>query len=98
LTGVGATATAAPSWDSFIGMSGVLEQHPENSKLPECVTSEEGMTWLPAECLVTTNESSGQLECNFSSYINNLHPKQYPGLYKSLGKLFCRALPLLEDT
>ena len=34
--------------------------------------------------------------CYINSYINNLHPIKYHGLYDKIGKLFVTALPLIE--
>lgn len=49
--------------------------------------------WLPASM---KKDSSGKF--SFASYINNLHPIQYKGLYDSIGAVFNDVLPGLNLT
>jgi len=82
-----ASTTEAPPWDTFIGLDKPVEAKPKHKK---GLASEEGLQWLPAEFYATENE------CKIRSYINNLHPKQYPQLYKDLAKLFFASIPAFE--
>ena len=54
--------------------------------------SRRGLAWLPAEVAVSEDGSS----CTFSSYINNLHPREHAGLYYAIADTFAASLPLLE--
>jgi hypothetical protein len=47
--------------------------------------------WLPSEVSVTPEGVA-----RFDSYINNLHPKQHPELYETLGSLVSRFIPMWE--
>lgn len=48
--------------------------------------------WLPANVSFQTN---GMVQ--FTSYINNLHPKEYAGKYRTIKKLVEPALPLWDQ-
>ncbi|KAI6390891.1 hypothetical protein MCOR23_009299 [Pyricularia oryzae] len=48
--------------------------------------------WLPSNL---SFQDDGSLR--FTSYINNLHPKRYAGIYRTLEKLIAKALPLWEQ-
>lgn len=47
--------------------------------------------WLPAELVLTASK-----QFVFDSYINNLHPIEYRGLYDSIGAIFNRIVPGLN--
>jgi hypothetical protein len=57
---------------------------------PEQDCSEGGLLWLPTN-LVVENETT-----TFKSCINNLDPKQHPMLYKTLGAVFAKMVPVFE--
>lgn len=46
--------------------------------------------WLPCDVEAVGNGS----KCRIASYINNLHPHEHRGLYKVIGKLLDRIIPL----
>eukprot|EP00854_Cymbomonas_tetramitiformis_P018945 gene18944-22638_t len=54
--------------------------------------SERGLVWLPAEFDVAEDGAT-----RIASYINNLHPRQFPQLYAIIEDAFSAALPLLND-
>ncbi|KAJ2484779.1 hypothetical protein IWW37_006105 [Coemansia sp. RSA 2050] len=55
-------------------------------------SQEELLSWLPTDFNVN-NDGSVQI----LSYINNLHPTRYAGLYGSISKVFAKMVPLLEQ-
>ncbi|KAL7564692.1 hypothetical protein ACA910_021247 [Epithemia clementina (nom. ined.)] len=103
LPNVGAEATQMPEWSSFLSTQGTTEEIPTNDDSSKSRKRkrhkysgpfpESGLQWLPAEFHVSQN---GQ-ECSINSYINNLHPIEHKAMYKSIGKLFCHVVPLLEE-
>ena len=46
--------------------------------------------WLPAE----VRFKGEGLDVEFTSYINNLHPKQHEGLYSTISKVVSKAIPM----
>ncbi|KAL2129749.1 hypothetical protein VTI74DRAFT_7339 [Chaetomium olivicolor] len=48
--------------------------------------------WLPANVKFTNDGG-----VKFTSYINNLHPTKYPGIYTTIEKLIATALPLWDQ-
>ena len=48
--------------------------------------------WLPANVKFTPEGG-----VQFTSYINNLHPNKYPGIYKTIEKLIETALPMWDQ-
>ncbi|KAJ2030800.1 hypothetical protein H4S03_006897 [Coemansia sp. S3946] len=52
----------------------------------------EKMFWLPTDFYVKNDGSVTTL-----SYINNLHPKRYERLHKSIARVFAKIVPLLEQ-
>ena len=54
--------------------------------------------WLPSEFFVSTSPSVEEpTKCKINSYINNLHPIKYAGLYDKIGELFVEVLPMMEE-
>eukprot|EP00658_Telonema_sp_P-2_P007808 TRINITY_DN12905_c0_g1_i1.p1 TRINITY_DN12905_c0_g1~~TRINITY_DN12905_c0_g1_i1.p1 ORF type:complete len:341 (+),score=83.66 TRINITY_DN12905_c0_g1_i1:356-1378(+) len=49
--------------------------------------------WLPSDVSVSHDHQSA----SFDSYINNLHPKQHADLYRAIGGIFARMLPLFNQ-
>jgi hypothetical protein len=90
---VPASMSQMPPWDNFLGVAGVTEIPPRKID-GQRFFSPGGLQWLPAEFRVNAAGDS----CKISSYINSLHPTEFAELYDSIGELFCRALPLLENT
>jgi hypothetical protein len=58
----------------------------------EASSSERGLVWLPSEV-----EVDAEGKARFTSYINNLNPRQYPHLQNTIAIAFSAALPLLSD-
>jgi hypothetical protein len=54
----------------------------------------ENFQWLPAE--VKFQGDSGT-DVKFTSYINNLHPRDHPNLYKVIEQFISKAIPLWND-
>ncbi|KAJ2073590.1 hypothetical protein GGI13_000810 [Coemansia sp. RSA 455] len=50
------------------------------------------MGWLPTDFDISEDGS-----VSIRSYINNLHPTRYEGLYKAISKVFSKFVPLLEQ-
>ncbi|KAJ2881638.1 hypothetical protein H4R27_003958 [Coemansia aciculifera] len=50
------------------------------------------ISWLPTDFDVSEDGS-----VSIRSYINNLHPTRYSGLYQSISKVFAKFVPLLEQ-
>ncbi|THW89927.1 hypothetical protein D6D15_04929 [Aureobasidium pullulans] len=48
--------------------------------------------WLPCDV-----EFRGEEEIKIVSYINNLHPKEYPGIYRLVEKVIAKAVPLWDQ-
>ena len=48
--------------------------------------------WLPANLAF---QDDGTVK--FTSYINNLHPKKYPGIYRTIEKLIDTAVPAWDQ-
>mmetsp|Transcript_4242 Transcript_4242/g.9413 ORF Transcript_4242/g.9413 Transcript_4242/m.9413 type:complete len:597 (-) Transcript_4242:45-1835(-) len=88
LKGIGANAVEAPEWEDFLGTSGHAE---ELKGAPKPI-----LQWLPSEFFVHPKDF-GHHECRIKSYINSLHPLEFPSLYSSISQLFVHTLPLLED-
>ncbi|KAL3911180.1 MAG: hypothetical protein SGARI_001763 [Bacillariaceae sp.] len=53
--------------------------------------------WLPSEFFVASGTENTVPTCCINSYINNLHPIKYKGLYDKIGDLFVEALPVMEE-
>ncbi|KAJ2040104.1 hypothetical protein GGI03_002681 [Coemansia sp. RSA 2337] len=53
---------------------------------------EEYVCWLPTDFHIDNNGS-----VTIPSYINNLHPVRYAGLYQTISKVFAKFVPLLEQ-
>ena len=62
----------------------------------ENLTSQGGLQWLPAEVLCTMSPD-GTYKCDVNSYINNLHPNEFPQLYTAISDAFVHCLPLFES-
>jgi hypothetical protein len=55
--------------------------------------------WLPCEvAFKPTGDAETALRCEIASYINNLHPKDYPDLYELIGQVITRTIPLWDMT
>lgn len=85
----GAQTLRMPPWQAFLGDGGRVEDPPTRHHPLE---SPSGLQWLPSEFLVRDGAT-----CDIHSYINGLHPIEYPDMYDSIGSLFVKALPLLEN-
>ena len=81
------------------------QDHPEYGKYwdqpgAEFDSSTAGLAWLPADVRIdepAAAAGSSSAGCaTFTSYINNLHPRQHPELYSALGELLSRMVPLME--
>jgi len=54
--------------------------------------------WMPSEFFVASSSSASSAStCQINSYINNLHPIKYEGLYNKIGELFLETLPMMEE-
>lgn len=54
--------------------------------------------WLPAEVQFKgANATSGDVEVELTSYINNLHPIQHRGLYSTISKIIGKAIPMWNE-
>ena len=107
LPNVGAEATSMPPFASFLGRQGVVNQDRPlynvkermNHSYPHLVEKTaaqcSNFQWLPSEFVVSTK--GNKKTCHIQSYINNLHPVHYKGLYDQIGELFVEALPMLEQ-
>lgn len=86
--------TLYSSWTSDLGDLGlpVLREFEDGGPDAYGFGMSKRHQWLPAEFAV---DIAGKVQIN--SYINNLHPAQFPELYPVLGKIFERGLPLLEQ-
>ena len=102
-----AQTTMSPPWNKFVGIDGV-----PNEDLPTVAPKEESRShpvyrreieikpcnvlWLPSEFVVHRSTGDTPPTCCINSYINNLNPMKYRGLYDKIGQLFAQALPLME--
>jgi hypothetical protein len=62
---------------------------------PPSAAESSNFQWLPSEFFVSS--STTKPKCHINSYINNLHPIKYQGLYDKIGELFVETLPLMEE-
>ena len=93
-----ATVLENPTWASFIGNTTggvddpiVKEPRVQRGRYAHRdLTSQAGLQWLPAEVVCSEEKAT------FRSYINNLHPKAHPTLYRELEELFATVVPLFE--
>lgn len=53
--------------------------------------------WLPANLVFRDGDDDDGTSVRFTSYINNLHPVKYEGVYRTIEKLVERALPAWEQ-
>ena len=90
-------------WPQFIGSGGVVPRaahlkapsllwYSSNDKEYYDIMTSATYQWLPSEVQV-----DGNGKCKFLSYINNLHPHQYAGLYGVLEQVLERFIPLFNQ-
>lgn len=89
--GIGAEVVSSNPWDRFLGSNGVANED-------KALKTDSIFQWLPSEFMVPSSRGDdGKLECHINSYINNLHPVKYAGLYNKIGELFAETLLLMEE-
>jgi hypothetical protein len=80
----------------------VVAKKPERSGIWANQPSEQWsdhFQWLPCEvAFKPTGDGESDFRCEIASYINNLHPRDHPGLYELIGQVITRTIPLWDMT
>lgn len=89
--GVSRTVPLVEGKSSFAMMTqgSVINSPPQKTKRESLSTD---FAWLPSEFLVHEDGHT-----TIESYINNLHPVQHAGLYKTIASIFDKFVPMFES-